>query len=702
MAAVRELIIDITDPECKGLLREFGSPVKARPPIVGRGDSGPRRIRLVEPTGLDRRSFKDADTTSYAIEYAAGPLDAAPTGGTYTITRNSLASASIAYNASAATVETALEGISGFPGTGCTVTKYGSNAYEIRFNANGAQAYPLVAGTNLLEPDCGIYLTIMQTGDGSTPTIVWLRLLQKTVAYQSTWTAYPTGSASVTTLIAGTATKKEVVRISLDEPAYDGSLLVTMGTVEKYNITVTQNNAADALDNFGFIIFDTNGSVGVYFDGTPDASITACDRQINVNTLTTGDSKATVASKLATALTSDSEFVAVANGNAVKVTLETAGDVEDPVDVDSTFTFASIQQGTSITNSVPISASARDFAAALDNVVTVTKSGLFTWDLKFRDYGDQATIDVDASALFPSGYEGDINYLTRQCFRLFQETDEPSISIYEEISLTPPGKGPFTVYHAPLTVVRDIITTEQQASETLPSYYTTAEIIAGFVAKVTTGLTGTALSIDTDAGIGTDPILLITDDNSFAGDFFRIEQPSGTTVYALSQLGTLFAKGGIYSGTSANQVIPSYRVAKTSDTVRTSTTLPSADPTLVIPIAANEKWQFEFHLFVIGESATPNWKGGLTFPSSPTAVKWSMTTVDVDNLALVVGGIFSGDSTTNTAVVDSSLGVEIILRGFIQNGANAGNISVLWSQNTSSADDMTVQKCSYGIANLVP
>jgi hypothetical protein len=485
MPAVRETIIDITDPEMRGLLREFGSPVKARPWTVGRGDSGPRRFRFVEPINSTRRAFKDANTTGYAIKVAVGNLDAAPTSGTYTITRNSNASAAINYNDSAATVQTRLNAITGFPGTGCTVTKFGDNSYEIRFNANGAQAFPLVAGTNLLEPESNIVLTTLQPGDASTPTIVWLRLLQAPIALQDTFTAYPTGTASVQTIVEGSATSKELIRISIDEPPYDGSLTIAFGTVEKFTITVTQSNAADALDDLGFIMFDEDGlSVGVYFDGTPDASITATDRQINVNTLVTGDSKATVATKLATAIAADGSFTATASGNAVKVTLENAGEVATPVDVDSTFTFNVTQSGESVVNSVPVDASARDFAAAINNVCNVTKTGEFQWDLKFRDFGDQPTVAVDASALFPSGYEGEINFLTRQCLRAFQATTDAFISPYLEVQLTPPGEGSFTVLHIPITIVRDIIADEMEGSATLLSYYTAAEINAQITAII--------------------------------------------------------------------------------------------------------------------------------------------------------------------------------------------------------------------------
>lgn len=626
MADVRETIIDIQDPELRGRLREFGSPVKAPRRTVGRGDSGPQRFRFVVPTGTDRRRFKDADTTGHVVEYAAGNLDAAPTAGTFTLTHDGNPSGSLAYNVSDATMSSVLNVISSVTSAGgVTVTKYGDNAFEIRFVSNGAQAELFEAGSNLLEPETGIYLTTMQPGSASTPTIQWLRLLQGAIAYQSTFTAYPTGAASVETLLDGSATQKEVVRISLDQPAYDGSILITTGTAEKYSITVTQSNAADALDDLGFILFDTAGSVGVYFDGTPDAAITATDRQINVNTLTTGDSKATVASKLATALAADSAFTATANGNAVKVTLENAGDVDDPADVDSTFTFSVTQQGTSITNAVPVNASPRDFAAAMENVVNVTKDGEFQWVLKFRDYGNQAAITVDASALFPSGYEGDINYVTRQCFRLFQATSDPSIDVWEEISLTPPGKGPFTVYHAPLTVVRDIITTEQQASATLPTYYTQSEMDA---------------------------------------------------ILAFYQKHKSFYKTG--------------------DTARTATTTATADPDLVIPVGANEVWQFEFQLLVTVANSTPDWKGGLTFPTAHTTADWEYDFTDYDGQVFNAGELFNGNNSGITIPADST--IVIRMRGVLINGANAGNISLLWAQNTSDAGATTMKKGSYAKA----
>lgn len=626
MPSVRETIIDITDPEMRGMLREFGSPVKATPWTVGRGDSGPRRFRFVEPTGSDRRTFKDANTTGYGIEVAVGGLDAAPTSGAYTVTHDGNSSTSLGYNASAASIQSGLNLISSvITAGGVTVAKYGDNAYEIRFNANGAQS-PFIGSINLLEPETGIYVTTLQQGDGSHPEIQWLRLLQSAIAYQSNFDDYTTGSASVEVLVPGSATAKEIVRISLDEPPYDGSILVTTGTVEKYSITVTQNNTADALDDLGFILFDLNGSVGVYFDGTPHADISATDRQINVNTLTTGDSKAQVAAKLATALAADAAFTAVANGFAVKVTLESAGEVSAPVDVDSTFTFSVTQDGTSITSSVPVSASARDFAAAMENVVSVSKTGPFQWDLKFRDYGDQPTLTVDASALFPSGYEAELNFATRQCFRAFQATTDASIQQYLEISLTPPGKGPFTVYHGPITVIRDIITTEQQASAALPSYSTTAEIQA----------------------------------------LLDASYKKQKTVY------------------------------KTASTARASLAVPAADPDLIIPVAANEVWQFEFQILVSVASATPDWKGGLTFPTGFTSAIWEYDSTDYNSGVYSPGELTNGNDTS--IVIPTVSDAVIRIKGVLINGASAGDISLKWSQNTSDVSPTTVTIGSYAKA----
>ncbi len=690
MASVRETIIDITDPELRGLLRQFDSPVKAAPWTIGRGDSGPRRFRFVEPISSNRRQFKDADTTGYTIEVAVGGLDAAPTSGTFTVTHDGNASGSIAYNTSGANLQTAINAISSIiTAGGVTVTKYGSNSYEIRFLSNGAQADLVTAGTNLLEPETGIYLTTMQPGTGSTPTVQWLRLLQSAIAYQNTFDDYTTGAATVEVLQNGSATQKEIVRISLDQPPYDGSMIVTTGVAEKYSITVTQNNDADALDNLGFIIFDLNGSVGVYFDGTPDASITACDRTINVNTLSTSDTKATVATKLATAIAADSEFTATANGNAVKVTLEDAGDVDDPVDVDSTFTFDVTTQGESVASSVPIDASARDFAAAMNNAVKVTKSGDYQWDLMFRDYGNQPAITVDVAALFPSGYECDLNFITRQCFRLFATSEEASITQFLEVSLKPPGKGPFTVLHIPITVVRDIISTEQEASATLPSYPTTGDLTAGLALKV--DLVGDeAVSITTDQDVSllsltsefasapVEPMLLLYSfDAGFDGDYIKCLDSSLATVFRVGK-----------NGVDAPGLIK--KAYKASDTARSSTTSPTADPNLVIAVSANEKWAFEAWLPLTSVDAG-GWKGGMTFPTSPTSVKWEIEYSDYDLATFTPIAYHAADSTTDTISFTGGADVVVKIRGTLLNGANAGNISVSWAQAVSDSDATTLR-----------
>jgi hypothetical protein len=196
-------------------------------------------------------------------------------------------------------------------------------------------------------------------------------------------------------------------------------------------------------------------------------------------------------------------------------------------------------------------------------------------------------------------------------------------------------------------------------------------------------------------------------DSDFQGYFIRLSNEGTAAVnFTVAETGAVFARGGVTIGTGADPVVATRYKSKASDTVRnsagTGTTL-TVDPDLVIPIGANQTWAFEFHLYVVGESVTPQWKGGLTFPSSPTAVKWSMDYVDYDGAAYAPIGRFAADSSANAIAADlTPLGAEIIIRGEIQNGANAGNISLLWAQNVSSADDMTVQKCSYAIATLKP
>lgn len=181
--------------------------------------------------------------------------------------------------------------------------------------------------------------------------------------------------------------------------------------------------------------------------------------------------------------------------------------------------------------------------------------------------------------------------------------------------------------------------------------------------------------------------------------------PSLTATGPDSNIGIgLVPKGTGYVGIgSALDPIAPIRAKKKFNTdSRSSNTTVTADSELVIPIGANQTWTFEFHVYVQSSSTTPGWKGGLTFPTSPTNVRWTMDYNDYDALTVSAKGKFTGDSTTTTCTfAGTTNGGEVIMRGQIRNGANAGNITLMYAQAVSNVTSTLNQQQSYANAILV-
>jgi len=107
-----------------------------------------------------------------------------------------------------------------------------------------------------------------------------------------------------------------------------------------------------------FIIYDSNGSVGVwfshpaYYGGGPapmPAGASACNRQIEISTLSAFDTAVVVAQKLATALDADAKFTASNLNDVVSVHDTETGVRTDASDGNTNFTFSVTTQGVSST-----------------------------------------------------------------------------------------------------------------------------------------------------------------------------------------------------------------------------------------------------------------------------------------------------------------------------------------------------------------
>ena len=132
-------------------------------------------------------------------------------------------------------------------------------------------------------------------------------------------------------------------------------------------------------------------------------------------------------------------------------------------------------------------------------------------------------------------------------------------------------------------------------------------------------------------------------------------------------------------------------VIKTADeTVNNSVTLQD-DNVLLFAAAANEKWQFEGVLILTAVNTTPDFKMTFTGPAASVG-SWAAIFSDETTVA-----VDAGSAALGTAQSFVSAQVPRIVRfwGAIANGANAGNLTLQWAQDTATAVNTQVLAGSY-------
>lgn len=179
-----------TDPAAAFVLSET-SPSPTAVPQFRLGDVETINLYLVDGEGgFDANSGGGGLT----VKLGLGSKAAEPTGGTYTLTDGTDTTTSLAYNADASTIQTALNALNTSTGPfGDTVTVEGTfPAFKITFDSNGAQSN-ITVGTNSLTPASGISIAEVTAGDGSTQEVQSLYLAQSPVVYRDTWGSVTNG-----------------------------------------------------------------------------------------------------------------------------------------------------------------------------------------------------------------------------------------------------------------------------------------------------------------------------------------------------------------------------------------------------------------------------------------------------------------------------------------------------------------------------
>lgn len=269
-----DLVIDIQN---RRLVRSFGANVSVSLPSLFQGDSQDIFLRFVKPTGRTDVAFEEIDPTSWTVKLGIGTISNPPTAGTFTLTYGADTTSAIAYNASAATVETALDALASVVSAGgVSVAGNAGGPWTVTFASNGSRT--AISGTaDALSPVSQVIGTTLQDGTASLKEIQSITLNQMPLAYQDTWGDAPSPTITISELQAGNASVNEIQKVELSQGVYGGSFALSYAGATSSMIPWNASGsdiqtALEALSTIGTGNVSVSGDVGgawnVTFKGT--------------------------------------------------------------------------------------------------------------------------------------------------------------------------------------------------------------------------------------------------------------------------------------------------------------------------------------------------------------------------------------------------------------------------------------------------
>jgi len=196
---------------------------------------------------------------SPTIKVSLGPIDDVPTAGTFTMTYGANTTSALAYNITAAAMQTALNALASITSAGgVVVTKVGDN-YTIEFNSTGDRT-AFTANTGALFPLSTAVISVVQDGTGSAPEIVIFHLRQSSVVNATSWTSVGTGTATISTLAAWATSGLDgsvTYALAIDERIVDGTFTLT------YDADNNDYSFISSPINFGASALDIYNAIGL-------------------------------------------------------------------------------------------------------------------------------------------------------------------------------------------------------------------------------------------------------------------------------------------------------------------------------------------------------------------------------------------------------------------------------------------------------
>lgn len=243
------------DPRTGSAFGNFSGTSALSNPVFTLGDTATVELYLVEDTGLSAYPRQEVGfPTSPGIRVAVGAIDESPLAGTWTLSYGGDTTTALAFNATPAVVESALNLLASITAAGgVTVSKIGDN-YNILFNTVGARTELTTNGAALI-PLSAATVATLQAGDTNKPAIFLIHL-QRTVAGLAT-SFSPTAASAITVdaLTAWDGTKA-TYRVGISPDPKGGSFSL-------YFDAQTGTDVSTAAISVGASALDVQNALGV-------------------------------------------------------------------------------------------------------------------------------------------------------------------------------------------------------------------------------------------------------------------------------------------------------------------------------------------------------------------------------------------------------------------------------------------------------
>jgi hypothetical protein len=189
-------------------------------------------------------SYIDPATVT-PIDMAIGQIGLMPTGGTFTVTFNASTTSALAYNISAAALQTAINALASIISLGSvSVVGNAGGPYTVTFNQTGAPGYELVINASELVPVSVGLTAVAIAGAAGVQEQEVLTLAQSPAAVQNTWTA-TYGAMTVTRVQAGGSGNNEIQQITVPQGTYAGTFQLAFGS--QGTVAIPYNTSASNL-----------------------------------------------------------------------------------------------------------------------------------------------------------------------------------------------------------------------------------------------------------------------------------------------------------------------------------------------------------------------------------------------------------------------------------------------------------------------